>query len=252
MRFLPGLVLFLLSGLPAGAAAQTPVTIYNATAAISGGELALADGRILRLEGIEPPFADTENWRNKARQALNELTAGRQLITDEILTDRYGRITGQVYALDAGGHKNWLQGEMLRRGLAFVYPPAGNETRLDDMRTAETAARRAGTGIWSDIAYADTAADNTSSRYGHFAFASGVVLDAVRVKSMIYLHFGEDWRTSFTVAIATHDLRAFREAQIDLLNLKGKTIRARGWVKRDIGPMITVTNPAQIDILETR
>ena len=73
---------------------------------------------------------------------------------------------------------------------------------------------------------------------GRFAFVSGLVLDTKRVKNMVYLHFGENWRNDFTIAIAAHDLRAFRRADFDPLALKGKVIRVRGWVKHDFGPMI--------------
>jgi len=172
-------------------------------------------------------------------------------VVEEVSSDRYGCITAQAYVSNAEAYKVWLQGELLHRGLAFIYPLTGNETRLDDMRAAETVARRSRTGIWGEDAYADISADKVSGRYGRFAFVSGVVLDAKRVKGMVYIHFGEDWRENLTIAIATRDLRAFRDAHIDPLNLKGKTIRARGWIKHDIGPMITVTNPAQIEILET-
>jgi endonuclease YncB( thermonuclease family) len=61
--------------------------------------------------------------------------------------------------VDGNRKKIWLQGEMLKRGLAFIYPPTGLEAELEAMLVVEARARRAGEGIWVDDAYADVAAD---------------------------------------------------------------------------------------------
>jgi len=248
MRFL-AIFFFLLMIVPAIAVTPETPDLYAVAKILSGNEIALADQRILHLEGIEEPLKETPIWRDKARQALQELTEGRKLELGDISTDRYGRVAAQAYVLDAKDGKIWLQGEMLKRGLAFVYLPSGEEARLDEMRTLEAAAWRAKAGIWADDTYADTPANKAYVKEGRFAFVSGLVLDAARVKNMVYLNFGPNWRTDFTVAIAAHDLRLFRKAGIDPLTLKGKTIRARGWIKRDFGPMITITNPGQIEIM---
>ena len=69
---------------------------------------------------------------------------------------------------------------------------------------------------------------------------------------VVYLNFSDNWRKDFTATIATHDLRAFRDAGIDPLTYQGKRIRVRGWIKRDYGPVIAVTDPARIDIIASR
>ncbi len=230
MRFLPALALlfFCFSALA-----------DDGAKAISGDEIALADGRTLHLAGITAP---------NAKGALQSLIDNRTLAFEAGDADRYGRIPAQVYAQDAKG-KIWLQGELLRQGLAFVYPPAGDEPRLGEMRTLEKKARAMKKGIWADPAYADIPAEKAGKFYGRFAFVGGRVVDAAREKNMVYLNFGADWHTDFTIAIAAHDLRAFARANIDPLTLKGKTIRVRGWIKKNFGPMITVTDPGQIEVL---
>jgi endonuclease YncB( thermonuclease family) len=242
MRFLlPTLASFLLVSLPLPAAAD------ETAHATSGNEVALADGRVLHLDGIEQPFAGGA-WRDRARDALQNLITGKQIAFENTATDRYGRLSAEAYALDAAGKKTWLQGEMLKAGLAFVYPPTGFEAQLDEMLALEAAARRARAGIWSDEAYADTPADKAFYKEGQFAFISGTVLDARRAKETVYIHFGENWRDTLTIAIAAHDLHKFRATGIDVLDLAGKIIRARGWVKHDIGPMIEITDPGQVEI----
>ena len=215
-----------------------------AARATSGDTLTLTDGRVLRLEGIKAPASN-----DAARTELQSLTVNKSLLVENSSVDRYGRLTGQV-SIDGDKHqKIWAQGEMLRTGLAFIYPPTGDETRLSDMRAAENEARQARRGIWAVSPYADIPADHAQKSYGRFAFVIGTVQKAERIKNKVYLNFGADWKTDFTVAIAAHDLRAFRQAGIDPLLYKDKTVRVRGWVKRDFGPMITVTSPWQIEII---
>jgi len=55
-------------------------------------------------------------------------------------------------------------------------------------------------------------------------------LAAEQVGGRIYLNFGDDWRTDFTVSVAPVDNDLFEEAGIDLLSLAGQRIRIRGWL----------------------
>jgi len=69
-----------------------------------------------------------------------------------------------------------------------------------------------------------------------------------RGKNIVYLNFGDDPCGDFTIAIATHDLRDFHTANIDLLALKRKTVRIRGWIKKNFGSMIAAINPARVEV----
>jgi len=216
-----------------------PITV-SAADAVSGEVIRLEDGREVRLIGIK---ADSD----AAKTRLQSLINGKKFLLESAGNDRYGRVAADVYA---GTDKIWLQGALLRDGLSFVYPPTGSEPHLDDLLKAEHEARQAKRGIWAKAAYADLpAAEEDKIHYGSFAFVSGKVVKAERIKNFVYLNFGSDWRTDFTVAIAAHDLHFFRKADRDPLELEGKTIRVRGWVKRNFGPMITVTHPAQMEVL---
>jgi len=56
-------------------------------------------------------------------------------------------------------------------------------------------------------------------------------LAAEQVGGQLYLHFGDDWRTDFTVSVAPGDTYLFEEAGIDLLSLAGPRICIRGWLR---------------------
>lgn len=214
-----------------------------AAEALSGDTIRLDDGRIVRLLGIK---AEGQG----ARQRLQTFLAQNELIFENGAMDRYGRIAADAYVEPVGGEKLWLQGAMLQEGLAFVYPPTGTEPHFADLLKLEGKARQVKKGIWNNPVFDDAATDYPKKiGYGHFAFVSGKAVKAERVKNMVYLNFGTNWRYDFTAAIAAHDLRHFRKSGVDPLAYEGKNIRVRGWVKRDFGPMIAVTNPAQIEVL---
>ncbi|MEJ2340506.1 MAG: hypothetical protein P8Y15_16660, partial [Gemmatimonadales bacterium] len=56
--------------------------------------------------------------------------------------------------------------------------------------------------------------------------------------------------TDFTIVIERRNLKHFVDRGRRLVELAGKRVRVRGWLKRRNGPMITVTHPEQIEILE--
>ena len=232
-------------------ALPTMLTGLHAKTALSGEALSLDDGRTLRLEGIKVAPPDARMRAEAAKQQLGQLAQGKILTVTDARTDRYGRISGDV-AASADGGPIMLQDELLKEGLAYVYPSRGNEPRLDAMRSIETEARAAKKGIWGDTTYADvspTQMKGDNGRIGSFAFVRGAVTDAKLAKNMVYLSFGKDEQTNFTVAIAARDLYMWQTVKLDPLTYAGKIIRVRGWVEKRDGPVITVTHPAQIDIL---
>ncbi|MCW8951924.1 MAG: thermonuclease family protein, partial [Rhodospirillales bacterium] len=83
-----------------------------------------------------------------------------------------------------------------------------------------------------------------------FQLVEGRVVDTANVKGTVYLNFGRNWRTDFTVAIHRRALRLFEKTGVDPLLLKGRTIRVRGWLRSRNGPMIEATHPEQIEAFE--
>jgi endonuclease YncB( thermonuclease family) len=231
-------------------AAHADVVQDRAAQVISGDEIKLDDGKILKLAGIHAPFDATKKLADAAREKLRDMAEEKTLAVENASTDRYGRMAAEAYV--SGAKKTGLQDEMLKAGMVFVYAPDGDAPRLSEWPKVEAAARAAKRGIWADAFYADTDATDADRKYGQFAFITGKALKAERVKNMVYLNFGDDWREDFTVAIAAHDLRAFRRANIDPLDYGGKVLRVRGWVRHEHRPMIYATNAEQIEVLAGR
>ena len=197
----------------------------------------------LGREGFTPwPLAE------QSRRALVRLVEGRsvRLAPGDNPRDRHGRILAHLFTDDT----LWVQGEMLRLGMARVYILADNRVRIPEMLALERAARAAGRGIWGHPFYAVRAPDEVGRHLNTFQLVEGRVLDAARVRTRVYLNFGLDWRTDFTVTLDAPARRLFRKAGFDPLLLEGRRVRVRGWLRDFNGPLIDATHPEQIEVLE--
>lgn len=97
--------------------------IVNPDKIISGDEIALKDGRVLRLKGIKAASP-------KATIFLQSNIPGHDLTLQDAVTDRYGRVLATVFLQ---GQTSPIEDAMLREGVAFVYPAAGDDARLEEM-----------------------------------------------------------------------------------------------------------------------
>ena len=123
-----------------------------------------------------------------------------------------------------------------------------NRAAADLMYAEERAARAAKAGIWNHPFYRVRAPDEAGKDIGSFQVIEGRILDAARVKGRVYLNFGADWRTDFTIAIGPQAAKMFRADGRDPLALKGAIVRVRGWLKRENGPMIELSHPEPLEV----
>ncbi len=252
---------------PPAAGELSPGATARAVAVVDGDTLVLDDGREVRLVGIQAPKLplgrpDFQAWpladrakavlerltlADRAKAVLERLTLGRRLELSfgGRALDRHGRMLAHLHD-DAG---QWIQGEMLRQGMARVYSFADNRAKVTEMLALERAARASRRGIWSHPYYRVLKASETPSFKGGFQLVEGRVLDASVIKGRAYLNFGADWRTDFTVSMAPARRRLFEAEGIDVRDYAGRRVRVRGWLKSFNGPMIEATHPEQIEVL---
>lgn len=262
IKCLFALVLFVAS--PSGmiAAAEKPGLVAGerrAVAEVVDGDTVVLEApvegaREVRLIGLQAPKLPLgrpgfPTWplAAEAKQALEELVRDRTVTLSYggQRRDRYGRRLAQLHRDDG----LWVQGEMLRLGMARVYTFADNRALAAEMLALEEEARRARRGIWADAFYRVRPAGRAGGGdIDTFQLIEGKVLDAARVKSRIYLNFGPNWRTDFTVTADSKALRLFREEGLDPLTLEGRDVRVRGWLKSMNGPLIEASHPEQVEI----
>lgn len=217
------------------------------------GVLVATDGRAMKLEGLRLPGGvldrAPQSWADEAISALSELASGH-LVTAAARVpkrDRYGRTRGQIFVTDHG--EDWLQIDMLRKGLARVSIMPDRRECAAELYAAEADARSRHVGIWSQPAYAvRNAADVSGEDLGTFQIVEGRVLNA-SVKSRAYLNFGADRKTDFTATVAPEDMKTFRAANVDPASYAGKLIRVRGIVEWHGGPEIELASPDDIEVL---
>jgi len=215
------------------------------------GDLTLTDGRRLHLAGIElahRPIGErsAKPWplAAQARQLLAELTGGPlTLYADGTDTDRYGRWPVQAVT----GDGRWLQGELLRQGLARVATTPDSRAAIRPLLAAEAPAREAKLGLWAERETALRAPDQLLRWLDSVQVVEGRVTSAALVKGAVYLNFGEDWRRMLAVRLPKPLLA---QTALDPLGWSGRRLRVRGWIGKGIGPLIEVSHMEQIEVLE--
>ena len=223
--------------------------------ALDGGALRLADGSEATLAGIVLPNrldgeAGSPALAEAARARVAQLTVGAsvRLVAAARRPDRYGRMAAQVFANGA-----WLQGELLKAGLARVSAVAEPAGCAKALAALEAEARRARRGLWADPGYAVRDAEDLGALnrlVGRFAVVEGRVLAAGQARGTTYLNFGRHWKEDFTVKIRGRARKGVEAALGDPLALKGRRIRVRGWIESENGPMIAVARAEQIELAE--
>ncbi len=118
---------------------------------VDGDTLILTGGRKVRLLGIDAPELEKEGQpahflAHKARKALTELAQGRavRLEYDKLRYDHYQRLLAYVYLEDG----TFLNGELVRQGLARVYTQPPNTAKHEELLAAQREALEARRGIW--------------------------------------------------------------------------------------------------------
>ncbi|MFQ5535444.1 MAG: thermonuclease family protein [Sphingomonadales bacterium] len=222
------------------------------TQVIDGDTLVLDDGGSVRLVGIQAPKIPLGRegvapWPlgDQAKAALADLARGARvrLYYGGRRVDRYRRRLAHVRR----GDGLWLQGEMLRRGLARVYSFADNRAVVPDMLALERDARAHRRGIWDHPYYRVRDHREAPNFIGSFQLVEGLVRKVAEVRGRTYINFGDDWRQDFTIVIQGGALKRFES--FDPISLTDRRVRVRGWVQRWNGPMIEASHSGQIELL---
>ena len=146
-------LLFLLSLLCLGGVSLSdflPLSMGTESVLISavsdGDTLRAADGRRIRLYGVDCP----EKRQARGADAIaitKRLTLGRTVKLEKVDQDKYGRVVG-IVSLDDGSVV--LQEELLKAGAAWLYDQYCRRPVCIGWQTLENTARKRKVGLWSD------------------------------------------------------------------------------------------------------
>jgi endonuclease YncB( thermonuclease family) len=253
------------SGEPSPRAALTAGESGQVTRVIDGDSLVLAGGLKVSLSAIQAPRFKWEGryeaWplADEARETLRALVAGKtvKLFYGGDKRDRYGRAIAQIYTLDANGEPDiWLQEAMITAGMARVYSWQGQRQDTEALYGAESKARSEQRGIWDvkttkgfyDVRKPDP--DPLAQYVDSVQIIEGVIIKIADVRRTIYLNFGSDYKTDFTIAIPKKSRKVFKKAAYDPLTLTGARVRVRGYVELYGGPIIWLNDPERLEVLD--
>lgn len=144
----------------------------------------------------------------------------------------------------------WAQGSLIASGLARVYTTADNPEMTKELLNLERQARRLKTGFWAHDAWNIMKADDVESIVPErFQIVEGTITKIAQRQNNIYLNFGKDWRTDFTVQIPMEARKTFAREGQSPMDWTHQDIRVRGWVEDYNGPLIKIIHPSQIEFI---
>lgn len=216
-------------------------------AVLDGTTLQLGDGLVVRLAAVDVPVMA----EGEARRIVSDLTLGQpvRLGYGAIRRDRYGRATAQLY-LGSPDDQTWVQAALVDAGAARVMGFADDRTCLGTLLGHERAARSAGEGLWATTGPLAATSPSLRRAEGLYELVEARLESVGRTERTVYLNFGGDWSTDFTVTLTAADARAAEREGGPLEALVGRRIRVRGWLVQRDGPNIRVDHPEQIEILD--
>lgn len=223
---------------------------------IDGLTILLKDKTILRLASLDiPDFHQTQNApiAQEAHTLLNSLLPeGSEIMIYQTRMAKKGRENRMGHQL---GHivtkkePQWINGALLAHGLARVYTSPNAPEMNDQMLMVEDEARREKRGLWAEGSEYNVLTPETADQaMGKLAIIEGVVVKSASVRNNIYLNFGQDWKTDFTVMIIPSLRKKLAHKGIDPLGLSGKKLRVRGYVREYNGPLIELETPEHFEL----
>jgi endonuclease YncB( thermonuclease family) len=230
-------------------------------AVADGRSFTLADGREVRLAGIEVPLPLSSGESDAraaaglaAHAALASMLADAEveLRPSVAAPDRYGRMLAFVHVTRDGALRSAAH-EMLAQGFARVSAHVGDRACAAELLAQERAARQAKLGLWSQPYYAILGAEEAPelvAERGHFALAEGKIWSVRESGGTIYLNFGQRWTQALTVTISKRHERTFAAAGVVPKMLENRRVRVRGWVEDRNGPRIEADHPEQIELAD--
>ena len=125
----------------------------NVARVIDGDTIEVADGRRIRLLGIDAPEvgfdgSEPQFWSHQSTDWLTDQIAGERvtLKIGQSEFDRYGRTLAWIYTSDG----RLVNAESMRFGMSRLLPEFGLPASLETiLRQAEAEARVARRGVWS-------------------------------------------------------------------------------------------------------
>ena len=230
------------------------------TEVIDGDTLVLEGGIHLRLIGIDTPevrrkaktgfIYDPAPFSIEAKEFTKRLAEGKsaRIEFDIEKKDKYNRTLGYCFVQE-GNYEIFLNKELLNKGFAVLYTYPPNIKYVEEFVIAQRQARENKEGLWG--IYEVVESYRAKEFIGQIRTVKGKVMSTYNSGKTIFLNFGSNFKTDFTVAIFKNSFGYFHNKGIrPEIFYKGKTIQVSGRIREYNGPEIIANSPLEIEILE--
>ncbi len=215
----------------------------------------LEDGRSIHLAGLDYPdldFYEPGDLSVTAVKILDDFLKNKHVRIYQTKDAKIGRTNrmGQYIAhLARTDNEVWVQGLMLKLGVARVRTTQNNTEMGLQMLALEDEARQIKAGMWEMEQFQVLSPELASKHIGSYQTVEGTIKTVSKRKNTLFLNFGHNWRDDFTVGITTQNLKSFSKQNIDPQQWSGKPVRVRGWLESYNGPYINVDHAEQFEML---
>lgn len=224
---------------------------------IDGLTILLKDKTIIRLASLDiPDFNDRQNApiAEEAQNHLNTLLPeGTEIMIYQTRMAKKGRVNRmnhQLVHIVTKKEPQWINGFLLAHGLTRVYTTPNAPEMSAQMLNIENEARKAKRGLWAEgSVYQVLTPETASQAMGKLAVIEGVVAKTASVRNNIYLNFGQNWKTDFTIMIPSALRKKLAQNGIDPLGLAHQKIRVRGYLREYNGPLIELEAIEHLEVM---
>jgi len=205
-------------------------------------ELKMDDGKKYLLSYIDVSKESLEKFQNKKVY----------LYSESAQDDRYGRAYVVASYKKSDGSTSSIQEDVISSGKSLIYISKENTKFVKDLEKLEASAKDSKQGLWNS--YNVATPDNVVQYIHTYQIVEGKILDAHESDKYVFLNFGEDWKTDFTIRI---DKKYWQKISNDYYNinksedLNGAEVRVRGFIEDTNGPMINLRYKEQMLIVKS-
>lgn len=228
---------------------------------IDARTILLKDGTIVRLCALAlpaqiPPPAHPEDYESAAKRGLESiLPEGTDVLLYQTIVKKSGQKLGrenrmghQLAHLVRKSDGLWINGALVTAGLAYVMTDKSNPEMATQLYRLEEDALSKKRGFWPVWSILDV--ENASEGVGNYRIVEGVITTAASVGNKIYLNFGTDYRTDFTVMLSPTLRKVLLREGIDPMALQNQRVRVRGWLREWNGPYMELETKEHLEKLK--
>ena len=216
-----------------------------------------AEGKIYRLSGLDSPaLSDMDVPAEFTAQALEnfkKLMIDKELLIYLTKNRDSGRLNHMGHTLIQAKIRDtdeWVQAHLLANGFARVRTTPDNTGFAEKMYKIESNARGLEFGLWAYPQYKVLSTKEITSDMTGFQIVEGEIHSASLIRNTIYLNFGPDWKTDFSIGVESAVRKALSKGNQSPQQWAKKKIRIRGPIRFYNGAFMDLTHREQIEFLD--